>query len=364
VAALVASQDFVVELDYGQFYLHTARNEAELPLAVLERAQDGDGIAQDGGLVVILSPHQNNFDMPLRVEVWDSAPPDDLEEWEEAFEAHLDVNQYGLVFESPTLDFIDLAVPPGSYYALITGRGFVAHGWPGSTEPGDHWRLRLWPSGGPARAGRLRAYPPSAEPARAVHLTAGRAAAARINRDLVAGPGARPLGEQTGVARASWTYRAAASKLFDVAADLSRWSSAMGSNGPVAVGEGYLLSHNEIDSEIFDGLPTGRQWPYIGPYCAHELRGRYLDLSRPSLITTELQWYLVSDVDGQRRQTAALERPTILHTRLRESLASDGAPQTAITVEHTELPVAWIEDFTDVWRCKLEAGSRTYSIDQ
>ena len=158
MAALVASQDLVVELDYGQFYLHTADNDPELPVALLERAQDGDGIAQDGGLVVVESPHQNNFEMPLRVEVWDSPAADDLDDWDEAFEARLDVAEAGLVYESPTMDFVELVVPPGTYYALITGRGFVASGWPGSTEPGDRWRIRLWPSETPIAARRLKRW--------------------------------------------------------------------------------------------------------------------------------------------------------------------------------------------------------------
>ena len=49
---------------------------------------------------------------------------------------------------------IDL--PSGSYHALITGTGFVGEGWPGSTTPGDHWRIRLWPDTGPPGPVRLR----------------------------------------------------------------------------------------------------------------------------------------------------------------------------------------------------------------
>jgi hypothetical protein len=35
--------------------------------------------------VVVISPHQNNFAMPLRVEVWPAEPPSDLDDWQEAF---------------------------------------------------------------------------------------------------------------------------------------------------------------------------------------------------------------------------------------------------------------------------------------
>jgi hypothetical protein len=112
----------------------------------------------------VLSPHQNNFEMPLRVEVWDSAPPDDVAEWPEAFEAHLDVAEDGLIYDSPpggNVHQVPLRVPPGGYHSVITGRGFVAHGWPGSSTPGDNWRIRLWPSTGPQAPRRLSAWRPA-----------------------------------------------------------------------------------------------------------------------------------------------------------------------------------------------------------
>lgn len=154
---LLSSTELVVAQDYGQFYLHTAlEDDLELNLKLLEEADDG--IAQWGGFVLVLSPHQNNFEMRLTIEIWSSPADDDLNAWEEAFEVHLDVGEFGLAYESPTLSVVQLPVPPGSYHALLTGRGFVANGWPGSTKPGDSWRLRLWPSPGPARPARLKAY--------------------------------------------------------------------------------------------------------------------------------------------------------------------------------------------------------------
>jgi hypothetical protein len=73
------------------------------------------------------------------------APPDDLGQWQEAFEASVLVSDYGMYYESPTLDIERIEVPPGQYRLRITGRGFVARGWPGSTKPGDEWRIQLWP---------------------------------------------------------------------------------------------------------------------------------------------------------------------------------------------------------------------------
>ena len=86
-ARQLSRQELSVELDYGQFSLCTADVDPDLVHELLERALDGDGIAQTDAVLVVLSPHQNNFEMPLAVEVWDAPPAGDLSEWQEAFEA-------------------------------------------------------------------------------------------------------------------------------------------------------------------------------------------------------------------------------------------------------------------------------------
>ncbi len=175
---LLAADDYIVELDHGQFWLYSCLcPEEDYPLDdlpelawddlsdLLQRATEGDGIAQVpveysfSGTLLVLSPHQNNFEMPLRVEVWNGPPPEDERgDWPEAFEAHLDIDPHGLCYASPTMNATKLDVPPGGYHALITGRGFRAYGWPGSNTPGDSWRIRLWPSTGPQEARRLSAW--------------------------------------------------------------------------------------------------------------------------------------------------------------------------------------------------------------
>jgi len=81
------SLDLVVGLDYGQFYLYPSPPEhdfAEVP-NVVDRAISDGGIAQAGMFLVVLSPHQNNFELALRVEVFAGEPADDLDNWPEAF---------------------------------------------------------------------------------------------------------------------------------------------------------------------------------------------------------------------------------------------------------------------------------------
>jgi hypothetical protein len=143
---VLEAYNLILALDYGQFWIATGPIDELDPMDPLTRAIEGDGIAQEGPLTTVLSPHQNNFEMPLRVEVWSTQPPNDLGDWPEAFELHLDIDEDGLYIDSPTASGHRVPVSPGSYRALITGRNFVAHGWPGSTTPGDDWRIQLWPA--------------------------------------------------------------------------------------------------------------------------------------------------------------------------------------------------------------------------
>lgn len=80
-ARLISRQELVVELDYGQFYLSTTGVGPDRVPEVLGQALDGAGVAQTDGVVVVVSPHQNNFEMPLAVEVWDARPDEDLDRW-------------------------------------------------------------------------------------------------------------------------------------------------------------------------------------------------------------------------------------------------------------------------------------------
>ena len=155
--------DLTVALEYSQFYLVGALppdTAADALDRVLDEATAGQGIASTDGneYVVVLSPHQVNGAMSLRVEVWPGEPPDDLDQWQEAFCTGLVVGAGGLFFESPTAEAHVVPVPPGRYAVRITGRGFVRRGWPGSATPGDNWRLQLWPAPGPIRPRRLRAW--------------------------------------------------------------------------------------------------------------------------------------------------------------------------------------------------------------
>jgi hypothetical protein len=158
---LIRSYDLTVAMDYGQFTLHggeAALEDADFA-ALLDQAHAGDGVASDGSTLLVLSPHQNNFAMPVRIEVHRIQPPDDLELWDEGFEARLEVDADGeLLYASPTCGVARCAVMPGRYGVRVTGRGILARGWPGSTKPGDSWRVQLWPIGTRPAIRRLRSW--------------------------------------------------------------------------------------------------------------------------------------------------------------------------------------------------------------
>lgn len=153
--------DLVVALDYGQFGIYGGYRPHVDYMDLLAKAQSGPGIASYECGVVILSPHQNNFRMPLRIEVWHQRPPDDGDSWEEIAECRLAVDVGELRYESPDAGTAMCVVPNGQYAVRICGRGFVNRGWPGSTEPGDAWRVQLWPAADEFADRRIKAWQPT-----------------------------------------------------------------------------------------------------------------------------------------------------------------------------------------------------------
>jgi hypothetical protein len=136
-------------LDYGYFTITGGIGDAD-ELSLLGDAQDDPPSTGNGNRVLVLSPHQNNFAMDVVVEQWSGRPPTDVDEWEQVSVEALEVDASSTLWiTSPTLDSTTGAMPEGRYWVEISGRGFINYGWPGSTEPGDQWRLRFWPNTGP-----------------------------------------------------------------------------------------------------------------------------------------------------------------------------------------------------------------------
>ena len=149
-AVKLSEQSLVLFMDYGQFYIYGDDDGFGRETDLLELAMASRPAYSDGTIVIVLSPHQNNFDMHATVEVWFSRPASDRQKWQQVSESFLKVGRRGqlALIHLRGGEFIVCDVPEGSYLVEIAGRGFVNYGWPGSTEPGDVWRVRMWPSGG------------------------------------------------------------------------------------------------------------------------------------------------------------------------------------------------------------------------
>ncbi|WP_077040400.1 hypothetical protein [Rhodococcus sp. MTM3W5.2] len=148
-ASQISVQAVVLAVDYGQFSISGGLGDYEDYLELLEQAQAAQPSAGNGNALVVLSPHQNNFEMPISVQVWNGRPPADRDEWQQVSEGRLRVSEAGqIMIASPTTGEVFCGVPEGDYLIEVSGRGFVNYGWPGTTTPGDVWRIRLWPNDG------------------------------------------------------------------------------------------------------------------------------------------------------------------------------------------------------------------------
>lgn len=143
---IVDSRSVRLVIDYGHFDVFD-------PQAIPSEASDLHALAEASppsyavdGMAVVLSPHQNNFDTPMTVECWSSRPDADREQWEQVSENAIQVESGKLYAGTPGGESLVAETIPGTYILEVSGRGFVNYGWPGSTEPGDEWRLRLWPA--------------------------------------------------------------------------------------------------------------------------------------------------------------------------------------------------------------------------
>lgn len=148
-AKLVTTNNVTHALDYGYFTIAGGMADVDEP-SLLGEAQERPPSTSDGSLALVLSPHQNNFAMSVVVERWSDRPQIDVDEWEQVSVESLRVDASStLRLTSPTVDSATCEMAEGRFWVEISGRGFINYGWPGSTEPGDQWRLRFWPNTGP-----------------------------------------------------------------------------------------------------------------------------------------------------------------------------------------------------------------------
>lgn len=355
-----SAEDLVVALDYGQFSLST---DLELDSSdILNEAIEGHGIAQRRGTTVVLSRHQNNFAMPLRVEVWTAPPTDDLDEWELACDVHIDVGESGLVYQSPTMTATELPVPPGSYRLRICARGFIAYGFPGSTTPPDVWRLQCWPDDGPNQPRILKGLPSreseaSADQAPGPLAEAVRGAARRINADLGQHDGSMRLFPLDGTATARcWILGDPATvreRFLDIAA---RTTAVVEPPASEPSDERFLRNNDpERGDLLFDGLPTGpiTEGDRQPGRTLFQLRTFVVATVHPEPARLVLNWQrLTFTADDSWTLTDLLALGTMVEATFTAE-SRDGVHGTLATVVHSRLPRRWTEDFSTIWAWNL-----------
>lgn len=148
------ARDLVVSADHGQIYIYSPGAFGETAdefgddspyLTALDDAEDSRRfVGAAGGIIDLLTPGQWNWETPMRVEVWNVEPADDMSGWDHEVDADLDVPDGQLVFEgSGDGPSHTTEVPAGRYRARVSGRGFTYLGHAGA-EGDDSYRLRLW----------------------------------------------------------------------------------------------------------------------------------------------------------------------------------------------------------------------------
>ena len=195
--AMTAAWDLQVFLEYGQFYLEPARAEddpywdpeASTEANLLPDMDAGDsmddtedillralgwdgseyaapdvapGIAQGRYTTIVVTPHRDNNDMDLRVELHDGPPPDDLADWQEVFEAAgVAAGPGGMWYHTPTMDSTPLPIPAGTYKIRISGRDFFRPEWSEENDTlhyDDKYRFQLWPDAASSEPVRLKRW--------------------------------------------------------------------------------------------------------------------------------------------------------------------------------------------------------------
>ncbi len=153
-AALVRELD--VESDYGQIYIYDAEaatwgdddTEDDNPLsrALVDASDSRRFVGYDSGLVDVLAPSQYNWKAPMRIEVSGEPPPLDVDGWDHVVEVPLPLPSGRIAFEvSGGGTPIETNVPPNTYRARLSGRGYVV-GAAGEIEGHESYRLQLWPA--------------------------------------------------------------------------------------------------------------------------------------------------------------------------------------------------------------------------
>lgn len=151
--SLVQVTELTVGVDFFQVYIFDlASPGADIGNGVLLRAlddanQSGRGIGVSDGLIDVLAPVRFNYEAPMRVEVLDGEPADDIAEWDHVVDLDFDAPSGKVAFlESgeTEIEFV-CEVPVGRYRSRVSVTGYDHPVLMGGGL--DSYRLQLWPRG-------------------------------------------------------------------------------------------------------------------------------------------------------------------------------------------------------------------------
>ena len=136
-------QQFELFADYFQFYLQDEQSQGDLSNSWTEKAVS-DMLAVAPGVIGVGTVR--NMDVPVEVEVLDSQPNDDFDEWDHVTEASLDVPSGHIIIAGCTdylPDAARITVNPGTYRVRIY-YGALDSVDELRLDGTDHYRLALW----------------------------------------------------------------------------------------------------------------------------------------------------------------------------------------------------------------------------
>ena len=318
-----------------------------------------------GDLLVTTADQWGPFEVTTRL--WEAPPADPGPEWEDVVELDLTTPAALAVTELVENDpLIDLVADPGEYRIRVSARGrrIPDHGGDDELDdlerpPVEWYLVEAWPAA-PAGPRVVRLDSPFAEhqlnpppPLVIPEGGAGLAASVRIGRDVDGLEGARSLSGEVGSARAERRIRGTRRRLFRWCAHVTSWSHLW-----VEGSSWSWMGIGPYDDEYAPGHP---HWAFSGDH-ADQLTGRngavrysFLDVDKPGRAVRVWEWMVTPERDRvlMDRMAPLLREPTRVTVTLTQSRDAERDAWTTIAIDHSNVPVEWVEDLETYWDYQL-----------
>ncbi len=140
-AKILYKNHYEIFADYHQFYLIDAEEYPDAPTDYTD--EDIQRRIKAEKNVVVIQP-ERNMTVPVDLEILDSAPPENFENWDHVAEASLDLPSGKLQIEECTGNVKDILVlSSGSYKIRVFYRGLDKLSFDG-LEGDDYYKIVMW----------------------------------------------------------------------------------------------------------------------------------------------------------------------------------------------------------------------------